>query len=223
MKLLILAVVMGICGFMYGCANGPATAPVQSTTTTLPTVASTLPELAWKKPEWTKFLVEQLSTKHYDSFSKASDNEKFCPKFKSLTKEQKVHVWSEMLVWVMYYESGWKPTSWMKEDMGIDPITKVQVKSEGLLQLSYQDMQWAKFCKFDWSKDKHLKQDDPKKTIFDPYLNMDCGLGIMARQIDRKGSIMLSSGVYWAVLKIGGKFTKIDKITAKTKALPFCK
>lgn len=219
---------------MAGCQNKPVPPPelIQtptSTTTTLADASKTLDvDLGWAnadKPErkhWSEFLINLVANKHFSEFNSATDNKDFCPKFASLSDKQKVHLWAEMLVWVMYYESSWKPTSWMKEELGIDAVTNVQVKSEGLLQLSYGDALWAKHCRFDWQKDKLLKQDDPKKTIFDPYINMECGIGILANQILKKGSITLSSNPYWSVLKIKGKYGKVPQIQAKTKALPFC-
>ena len=118
-----------------------------------------------------------------------------------------------------YFESGWKPTSRMTETtMGIDPVTGKQVESEGLLQLSYQDVpnygSVLKFpaCKIDWQKDKSLSAIDPKKTILDLYINLECGLRILGSQIKKKGSAILSSGVYWSVLKEGGKYSKVESI-----------
>jgi hypothetical protein len=64
--------------------------------------------------------------------------------------------------------------------MGTDPVTGKQVASEGLLQLSYQDVpnygSVLKYplCKIQWSKDKSLSVTDPKKTILDPYINLEC-------------------------------------------------
>jgi hypothetical protein len=39
-------------------------------------------------------------------------------------------------------------------------------------------------------------------------------LRILAEPNSEKGSIILSSGVYWAVLKDGGKYSKVDSIIA---------
>ncbi len=107
--------------------------------------------------------------------------------------------------------------------MGTDPVTGKAVYSEGLLQLSYQDIEWAPWCKFNWSKDKNLSATDPRKTILDPYLNLDCGVGIMAQQIKKKGDIVVSSGVYWAVIKSGGKYQHVSEIQSTVKSLSLCK
>jgi hypothetical protein len=54
-------------------------------------------------------------------------------------------------------------------------------------------------------------------------MNLVCGIWILNDQVARKGKIALSSGVYWATLKVGGRYSALDKIKAITQALPFCK
>lgn len=184
--------------------------------------------ISWEKNQpgrkiWSLFVHDLINGELFSVYDSAQDATRICPKYKSLTKEQKVTVWTEFISAVAYFESAWKPTSWMTEStMGKDPITGKQVKSEGLLQLSYQDIQWAKYCKFDWSKDKKLSVDDPNKTIFDPFLNLDCGLRILASQIKSKEKVILSSGVYWAVLKDGGKYQKITQIIGMVSKTGLC-
>lgn len=155
----------------------------------------------------------------------ADDVETYCPKYRSLNDNQRMNFWGQLFAGMAKYESAWKPSSRMVETtMGIDPFTGRQVASEGLLQLSYQDESSYNFdCGFDWTKDKLLSDTDPKKTIFDPKNNLRCGIKIMARQLKNKRAIGLTSGVYWAVLKIGGKYTQIAGISAITKTLTFCK
>lgn len=213
------------------CASPTPEATVEPTPTVTP---SPTPEmgslsLSWDTKEerkaWTKHIEKMFSEEAlFNSFDSAQDASRLCPNYLNLSRSEKVKVFSEFIVWVAYYESGWNPVSRMTETtMGTDPITKKQVASEGLLQLSYQDIQWAKFCKFDWSKDKTLADKDPSKTIMDPISNLDCGIRIMARQVDRKGKLILETGVYWAVIRDGGKYSKVDKIVAKTMELPFCR
>ncbi len=186
----------------------PSPAPSQSP------VISSVPALSWEsghpeRKEWSKYVYNLLLNDLFDVYNKAQDSERLCPKFKTLTKEQKAHVWSEFWVWVAYHESGWNPKSkYFEKTMGY--------YSEGLLQLSYVDKEWAPYCKFP------VKQ-DAAESILDPIINLDCGLKIMSKQIQSKGKIIVSSGVYWAVIKDGGMYQKIDAITGKTKALPFCK
>ncbi|MFM2337241.1 MAG: hypothetical protein RL115_434 [Bacteroidota bacterium] len=133
-------------------------------------------------------------------------------------------MWAEFISALALPESGWKLNSEMVETtMGIDPITKKQVRSEGLLQLSYQDKNnYGKFgipCRFDWEKDKHLDVKDLNKTIFQPDINLETGIHIFSHQIKSKGSVLLKEDVYWAVIKLGGKYTKIPQITTMVQNL----
>lgn len=186
--------------------------------------------LAWensKYPErtkWSEYLQEILLNDWRSLLSGASDINNFCPTYQSLNDEEKANVWAQIFVAISKYESAYSPTSRMHETtMGTDPVTKQPVYSEGLLQLSYQDIQWAPWCEFDWSKDKNLSGSDPRKTILDPYLNLYCGVGIMAKQVKSKGAIVVSSGVYWAVIKSGGRYQQINNIQGIVKSLSLCK
>ncbi|MBK8202454.1 MAG: hypothetical protein IPK68_09140 [Bdellovibrionales bacterium] len=180
--------------------------------------------LSWEKshPErrvWSSDVFLLIGEELFLDFDSAKDAKRICPKYESLLRSQKISMWAELISAIAYYESGWNPTSRMVETtMGTDPVTGKQVASEGLLQLSYQDVPNYKAvlkspaCKIDWQKDKELTITDAKKTIFDPAINLVCGLRILANQIQKKGYVILSSGVYWAVLKDGGKYSKVDSI-----------
>ncbi len=199
------------------------------TTTPPPSSSTKYAALAWEsasKPErkqWSNY-VHQIVNEEYQLLNRASDMTFFCPRYNSLSKEQRVNAIGQLIAAIAYYESGWSPVSRMQETtMGTDPVTGKPVYSEGLLQLSYQDIQWAPFCEFSWSKDRSLAATDPRKSILDPYKNLKCGIKILANQVDRKGSYILKTGVYWAVLKSGGKYEKIDEIATIVKKLSFCK
>ncbi|NUN05884.1 MAG: hypothetical protein HUU57_08985 [Bdellovibrio sp.] len=201
----------------------PATPPVE-----IPSYKMTA--LSWetsKNPErklWSEYLQNILINEWSSLLNGASDITNFCPTYDQLNIDQKANVWAQIFVAIAKYESAYSPTSRMHETtMGNDPVTNQPVYSEGLLQLSYQDIQWAPWCEFDWSKDRSLSATDPRKTILDPYLNLNCGVGIMAKQIKSKGSIVVSSGVYWAVIKSGGKYQQISNIQSMVKALSLCK
>lgn len=186
--------------------------------------------LAWEnathpqRKQWSAFLQDIILNKWSSLLPGANDMTLFCPPYNRLANEERANVWAQLFVAMAKYESAYSPVSRMHETtMGNDPVTGQPVYSEGLLQLSYQDVQWAPWCEFDWSKDKSLSPTSPKKTILDPYLNLDCGVGIMAQQIKRKGSIILDSGVYWAVLKGNGKYQQISGIQSMVKSLSLCK
>jgi hypothetical protein len=109
-----------------------------------------------------------------------------------------------------------------EKTMGKDPVTGKAVFSEGLMQLSYQDIRHYSFCEFDWSRDRSLSPIDPDKSILDPYKNLRCGIKILASQIRSRYRISVGSGAYWAVLKTNNHHHKIEQIAALTKKMPGC-
>lgn len=164
--------------------------------------------------------ITRIIRKYLTTFSKASDVTKFCPNYHSLNDDQKVKAFSEIVSGVILHESNYNPLSRMVEKtMGIDPITGMQVASEGLLQLSYQDVKNYKpkgvVCQFDFVKDKTLPL--KLRSILNADKNLECGLGIMKYLIEKRGAITFEKNVYWSVLRIGGKYSKINEIIARTK------
>ncbi|MGZ3773599.1 MAG: murein L,D-transpeptidase catalytic domain-containing protein [Pseudobdellovibrionaceae bacterium] len=213
--------------------NNPA--PTTSTTDAAPSAPSTpstftMSPLAWEtsshpeRKQWSQYL-EKIILENWNSLlTGASDISYFCPKYGSLDNDQKANVWAQLFVGIVKFESAYDPHSRMRETtMGIDPVTRKPIYSEGLLQLSYQDQLVYKFCKFDWSKDKNLSATDRNKTILDPYINLDCGVGIMAKQIARTGKIKVGSGAYWSTLKTNSSNNEISNITAMVRSFPLCR
>jgi len=186
--------------------------------------------LAWeskKYPEralWSMFLQFQIVSKWRSLLTGAEDMISFCPKYDSLNDNQRANVWAQIFVGISKHESDWNPmTRFHEKQMGIDTVTQLPVQSEGLLQVSYQDSNWARFCRFDWEADKNLKEDDPRKTIFNPYRNLHCGLGLMARQVRKSGRIIVNNSAYWSTIRSDGKFQHIAEIADLVSALPICK
>jgi len=172
---------------------------------------------------WSTYLFNLISTDAKALLS-AQDFPQFCPTYSSLSEKQKINVAGQLVAAITKYESGYNPLSRYHEStMGTDPVTGLPVYSEGLLQLSYQDAQWASFCPFDWSADQYLSETDPQKTILDPYKNLYCGVRILANQVQKKGLIILGSGAYWAVIKSNSAYQKLDEIKAIVRTLSFCK
>lgn len=174
---------------------------------------------------WSAFAYQIIGSDVADILLPGStDIKQFCSNYDGMTNSERVNFWAYLISAMAKFESGFNPLSrYAETTLGTDAITRLPLYSEGLLQLSYQDVQQYSFCQFDWQADKTLAAKDPKKSILDPFKNLDCGIKIMADQIRRKRSITLSSGVYWAVIKINGKYTKIKEISALTQSLPFCK
>lgn len=184
-----------------------------------------------RKPWSDKVVVAIL--KNFSVYDAVTDINFFCPKYGKLTDQQKIKAHAEVIVGLVYYESAFKPASRMVETtMDIDPVTGKQVASEGLMQLSYQDIpnygSVTKGCGIDWNKDMNLKVDDPKKTILDPLINLECGLRIYTNQLKNKKTILRptgkGNGLYWAVVSTNGKYTKKNEIAARVqKYAPECK
>ncbi len=172
--------------------------------------------------EWSQYVFSLLKGVAKPLLS-ASDFSLFCPTYQSLNENEKINVAGQLIAGIVKYESGFNPLNRFQEStMGTDPITGQPVWSEGLMQLSYQDTQWASYCKFDWSKDRLLSATDPDKTILDPETNLNCGVQILARQIQSKGKIVLASGAYWAVIKSNNANEKIDEIASIVSSLSVC-
>jgi hypothetical protein len=174
---------------------------------------------------WTNYLTQLIANTLAAKLLPGSrDVKNFCPKYQSLNTDQRVNFWIYLVSAVVKFESGFDPTNRSREHgMGTDPITGQQVHSEGLLQLSYQDIQGRKqHCEFDWGRDKHLPPRSPQKTILDPLKNLKCGINILANQIQNQGLIATTRRVYWSVLNPEGQYSKVPQIQALTKKIPFC-
>lgn len=176
-----------------------------------------------QRRQWSLYLQNIISDEWSSLLDGSDDMDQFCPNYDSLNNDERANVWAALFSAISKFESNYSPTSRMQETtMGTDPVTRQPVYSEGLLQLSYQDIQWADWCDFEWSKDKNLSPTSPQKTILDPYRNLNCGVGIMAQQVRRTGRILLNSGVYWAVIKLNGSYQKISQITSMVRQLSLC-
>ena len=171
--------------------------------------------------DWSTFVFEKVE-KLFDKFSQCEDINWFRPDYNSLTKKQQINVWGELISAISKFESEWKPWSYMIETtMNIDPVTGTQVKSEGLLQLSYQDKKNYSMLtsRFDWEADKNKANNDKTRTILDPIINLEFGIEILARQIEKRKKIALEKGVYWAVLKLNGRYSRLPEIIKMVKSL----
>ncbi len=194
------------------------------------TTANASPDpLAWESPAhperaaWSQEALKAV-THEFTVLNTATDMTTFCPTYANLTDEQKINAWANLFAGISFYESAWDPTSRMQESTFSEPdkVTHLPVYSEGLLQLSYDDILWAPYCKFDWNVDQNLSPTDPNKTILDPAKNLDCGIQIMGDQIARTGQVVLKTGVYWSTLREGGKYQKIQQIASLVQRLSFC-
>jgi hypothetical protein len=148
----------------------------------------------------------------------------FCSNYYNLNRDEQVDVWAQLIVAMSWYESGWNKKARMEEpSLGLDRVTRRIIASEGLLQLSYEDSYWRNYCDFNWTQDIQFEDDDIRKTIFDPYLNLSCGIGILTSQIKRHEKIVINKGAYWAVIKKDHRNNKVPQIRKIIMQWDMCK
>lgn len=210
---------LGLTFFLLGCGENNVQASTNSDFSDIP--------LLWENARhdgdnWSQYLLPHIESNYSDVFTKGSaDIANFCPKFHQLNNTKRIQFWGYLISAITQFESAFDPTSRMAEpSLGTDKVTRATVHSEGLLQLSYQDAGWIPGCKINWQQDKHLSAKDPRKTILDPFINLECGTWILANQIRNRNQIAVSSGVYWAVLRPG--HPRLRSIQALTKQMPGC-
>ena len=148
-------------------------------------------------PQWDQ-TIEQAIPQAMLSSRVPRDVRRFCPRFYTMSDTDKRAFWAYFFQALAGAEAGLNPTSRVRhtepEVVKIDGVTKREVRSEGLLQLTYEDQQ-RYGCDFDWDKDKHLDAHDPARTILQPKNNLECGVKILFKQIivDHK-PVLSSSG-----------------------------
>lgn len=176
-----------------------------------------LPSLSWEKNHiermaWSRLLYKEILTK-FDILDQVTDMSKYCPKYKLLTKEQRINTWAEFMVALAYYESAWKPTE-SSQDVG--EAGNYSTYSDGLFQVSAVDIQ------------NYGLKDLPKYTHQDLLTvepNIKLALALMTRQIQKQKLICVSSDVYWATLscKWFARYEVNDDIANRVQKLGFCK
>lgn len=184
--------------------------------------------LSWESAKashfkWSNFVFNLIDRERFGDFDKVTDAAIFCPKYSTLNRLQKINFWGALVSGMVRFESNYRATTRMMEpQLGYDSVTGRPAASEGLMQLSYSDAKYRTYCQLDWHLDSEKADTDPTKTIFDPYLNLDCGVKIFADQIGSQGKIATTVRAYWSVLKPGHSNSKINEIAAITKQLTFC-
>jgi hypothetical protein len=78
--------------------------------------------LAWEtsvagSAAWSKAIYTYIKTSQPQMLGQnvADDVETFCPKYRSLSDNQRLNFWGQLFAGIAKYESGWKPTSRMVE------------------------------------------------------------------------------------------------------------
>ena len=156
-------------------------------------------------PEWDK-LVELALPPEMLSRQVPRDVRRFCPRFYEMAEDDKRAFWAYFFQALAGAEAGLRPETRVRHtepEVAVkDDVTRRLVRSEGLLQLTYED-QKRYGCDFDWDADKTLKADDPGKTILQPKNNLECGVKILDNQIIGQRKALLSPTGYWSTLRPG--------------------
>jgi hypothetical protein len=132
------------------------------------------------------------------------DVRRFCPRFYAMSEVDKRQFWAYFFQALAGAEAGLKPTARVRHTQPAvavtDKVTGRAVRSEGLLQLTYEDA--TRYgCDFYWKTDRLLKPDDPAKTILQPKNNLECGVKILEKQIIDRHKPLLSESGYWSTLR----------------------
>ncbi len=161
-------------------------------------------EETWR-PEWDGMIEKALPTTLLEpKMGKAV--RKFCPRFRSMSEPDRRAFWAYFFQALSGAEAGLKPTSDVQHHNPqvavTDQVSRRPVRSEGLLQLTYEDSK-RYGCDFDWNADRHLPEHDPDKTILQPENNLLCGVNILENQLVVHKKPLVTKSSYWSTLRPG--------------------
>jgi hypothetical protein len=155
--------------------------------------------------EWDK-IVELAIPPEMVSNQVPRDVRRFCPRFYQMQEADKRAFWAYFFQALAGAEAGLKPTTRVRhtepEVAVVDKVSGRMVRSEGLLQLTYEDQE-RYGCDFEWQKDKQLPANDPGKSILQPKNNLECGVKILDKQIIDQKKPLTSQTSYWSTLRPG--------------------
>jgi hypothetical protein len=156
-------------------------------------------------PAWDK-IVELALPPELLSAQVTRDVRPFCPRFDAIGEADKRAFWAYFFQALAGAEAGLKPASEVRHGdpaMAVkDQVTGVHGRTEGLLQLAYEDSK-RYGCDFDWEADRTLKVNDPARTILQPKNNLECGVKILDQQVIGRRKPLLSRSGYWSTLRPG--------------------
>lgn len=129
---------------------------------------------------------------------------RFCPRFGSMGVADRRAFWAYFFQALSGAEAGLNATSNVQHTEPqvavVDGVSHHMVRSEGLLQLTYEDAK-RYGCDFDWTTDKKLPQHDPDRTILQPENNLLCGVNILENQLVVQRRPLLTKSSYWSTLR----------------------
>ena len=182
---------------LFGCLSSPVKEQIQDQ------VQITQPKdgLAWGHKDWDAVLFNNINVSVFD---KASDIAMFCPNWKNLSQEKKLTT-----IGVFYVELSRRESGWNTNDTAVDVGTADNKNSWsiGLFQMSVDDQE-SYNLHYGFNYDDLLKAEN----------NIKLATAIMEQNISKYGSITMRKNVYWAPLKISGKYDQIDGIVNAVKA-----
>jgi hypothetical protein len=156
-------------------------------------------------PAWDK-IVELAVPPELLSAQVDRDVRPFCPRFDAMAEDDKRAFWAYFFQALAGAEGGLKPTSHVRHsqpEMQVkDGVTGAQGRTEGLLQLGYEDEKRYN-CDFDYDADRKLAAGDPSRTILRPKNNLECGIKILDQELIQQHKPLLSRTEYWSTLQPG--------------------
>jgi hypothetical protein len=154
-------------------------------------------------PQWDR-IVEQALPPAMLSRQVPRDVRRFCPRFYQMSVLDKRSFWAYFFQALAGAEAGLDPTTRVRHtepEVAVkDGVTGRLVRSEGLLQLTYEDQE-RYGCDFNWEHDRLLPADDPAKTILQPKNNLECGVKILTNQLIEQHKALFSNTGYWSTLR----------------------
>jgi hypothetical protein len=156
-------------------------------------------------PDWDK-IVEDAIPSDLLSSKVSKDVKNFCPRFSSLPVADKRAYWAYFFQALAGAEAGLRTTADVRHTEPqvavVDGVSHRMVRSEGLLQLTYEDAD-RYGCDFDWDGDKQLAEHDPDKSILQPKNNLQCGVRILTTQLIDQHKPLVTRSSYWSTLRPG--------------------
>lgn len=168
------------------------------------------PRTDWgDRPEganWSRFVREAIVADGNRLVSTVpGDMRDFCPKYAAMGEAQRRDVWARLFSLLAYYESSYKPGTWLRENF--KDSNGNWVISRGLLQISKESANGRRYrCRI-----------VAESSLHDPRINMSCGAKIAAAWITADGRIFDEVGPkkwrgmarYWSPFRVPEKRAKI--------------
>jgi hypothetical protein len=223
---------------LSACGNGGVTATATTAAQTLPPNLADRPQVISGWLDEYSDAIESNVSENYPALL-AIDSARMgtvCPNWDTLSGNDRQAFWSSLIWSISDPESSRTRTAIYRETtLPIDSVTGQQIRSEGLLQVSYVDVVNYAYPGNDisWAFDKAMALKDyangvglgnPNRTILNAYANLNLGLWIMNKELNALNpsqSLENALGHYWSSMRSTG--STFSKVLANLKtALPVC-